>query len=232
MKSSQSAVGAADMVSITTITMSITSITASHGQSSGTTGGGGRARRGESKYLLMDALRDAPKHGYEIIKSLEERSGGQYVPSPGVVYPTLQFLAEAGLVRAEQDGDRRVFHLTETGQSELDAHTDEVALFWSQFAPPTAAAARAEIGFVEEELEYLARAVRGGLRGDPAADLVRRVRQAIEACRNEVRRLVAAASEEVSAPETDGKDNISLWNSTQKATTTMSRGCSRRRTTR
>ena len=156
---------------------------------------GGRARRGESKFLLMDALQESPKHGYEIIKSLEERSGGQYAPSPGVVYPTMQFLAEAGLVRAEQDGDRRVFHLTDEGQRELAAHADEVTEFWSQFAPPTAAAARAEVGFVEEELEYLARAVRGGLRGDPDADLVRRVRQTIENCRNEVRRLIAASEE-------------------------------------
>jgi DNA-binding PadR family transcriptional regulator len=152
---------------------------------------GGRARRGESKYLLMDALQGGPKHGYEIIKSLEERSAGQYAPSPGVVYPTLQFLSEAGLVRAEQDGDRRVFHLTDEGRRELAAHTDEVTEFWSQFAPPTATAARAEIGFVEEELEYLERAVRAGLRGNPTADLVRRVRQAIEGCRGEVRRLIA-----------------------------------------
>lgn len=158
----------------------------------------GRARRGESKFLLMDALQDSPKHGYEIIKSLEERSGGQYAPSPGVVYPTLQFLAEAGLVQAEQDGDRRVFRLTGEGQKELSAHADEVTDFWTQFAPPTAAAARAEVGFVEEELEYLTRAVRGGLRGDPDADLVRRVRQTLENCRSEVRRLLTASKEAAS----------------------------------
>jgi DNA-binding PadR family transcriptional regulator len=155
---------------------------------------GGRARRGESKFLLMDALQDSPKHGYEIIKSLEERSGGQYAPSPGVVYPTMQFLSEAGLVRAEQDGDRRVFRLTDEGRSELAAHTDEVAEFWSQFVQPTAMG-RAEIGFVEEELEYLARAVRSGLRGDADTNLVRRVRQALENCRNEVRRLIAGSEE-------------------------------------
>lgn len=160
-------------------------------------GRGGRARRGESKFLLMDALRDEPKHGYEIIKSLEQRSSGQYSPSPGVVYPTLQFLAEAGLVRAAMDGDRRVFHLTDAGRIELAAHTDDVAEFWSQFAPPSASAARAEFGFVEEELEYLTRTVRGGLRGNPDAARVRGVRQAIENCRNEVRRLIASEAEPV-----------------------------------
>ncbi len=155
----------------------------------------GRARRGESKFLLMDALNEGPKHGYEIIKSLEERSGGQYAPSPGVVYPTLQYLAEAGLVHAEQDSDRRVFHLTDAGRRELAAHTDEVAEFWSQLSPPAAASARAELGFLEEELEYLERAVWGGLRGDPDTELVRRVRQAVENCRSEVRRLLAASEE-------------------------------------
>jgi DNA-binding PadR family transcriptional regulator len=142
----------------------------------------------------MDALREGPKHGYEIIKSLEERSGGQYVPSPGVVYPTLQFLAEAGLVQAEKEGDRRVFRLTDEGHTELDAHTEEVAVFWAQFTLP-AGSVRAEIGFVEEELEYLARAVRGGLRRNPDTELVQRVRQALENCRNEVRRIIAASEE-------------------------------------
>ncbi|MDF5724328.1 MAG: PadR family transcriptional regulator [Rhizonema sp. PD37] len=152
---------------------------------------GGRVRRGESKFLLMDALRDSPKHGYEIIKLLEERSGGQYAPSPGVVYPTLQFIAEAGLIHAEQDGVRRIFRLTDEGQRELAAHTDEVADFWAQFEPPTAPAARAEVGFLEEELEYLTRTIRGGLRGDPDAELVRRIRQSVENCRTEVRSYIA-----------------------------------------
>jgi DNA-binding PadR family transcriptional regulator len=156
---------------------------------------GGRARRGESKYLFMDALQSGPKHGYELIRSLEERSGGQYAPSPGVVYPTLQFLAEAGLVRAEQDGDRRVFHLTDEGQQELVTHAEEVAEFWAQFTQPDTAAARAELSFVEEELEYLERAVRGALRGSPDVERVRRVRQALENCRNEVRRLIATEEE-------------------------------------
>jgi DNA-binding PadR family transcriptional regulator len=144
----------------------------------------------------MDTLRESPKHGYEIIKSLEERSGGQYAPSPGVVYPTLQFLAETGLVEAQQDGERRVFRLTEEGQRELAAHADEIADFWSQFAPPAEGAARAEIAFVEEELDYLARSVRGGLRGNPDTELARRVRHALESCRNEVRRLITESSEE------------------------------------
>lgn len=169
-----------------------------HGDGHGGRGGhhevrGGRARRGEAKYLLMDALRDTPKHGYEIIKSLEERSSGRYTPSPGMIYPTLQFLAEAGLIRAEQSSDRRIYHLTEIGKSELADHAEEVATFWSHFEPsPGSEPARAEAGFLQEELEYLQRAVWGGLRGTDAnnTELIRRVRRAIEDCRNEVRRVI------------------------------------------
>ena len=61
------------------------------------------------RYILLDALRDGPKHGYEIIKTLEERSGGKYVPSPGTVYPTLQYLEDQGLVRATEEADRRIY---------------------------------------------------------------------------------------------------------------------------
>ena len=162
-------------------------------------GPGGRARRGEVKFLLLDALQSGPKHGYEIIKAMEERSGGNWAPSPGTVYPTLQFLEDAGLVRAEQSGDRRVFHLTETGQAEIAAHAEEVTAFWARFAAPAAPAARAETSFVQEELQFLNRTIWGGLHraeGDANVEVLRRIRQAIEGCRNEVRRILAEAGTE------------------------------------
>lgn len=139
---------------------------------------------------MLDALRDGARHGYEIIKSLEERSGGAYTPSPGVVYPTLQMLAEAGLVHGEQDGERRVFTLTASGQEELQSHEAEVAAFWAHFERPEGRA-RAEIRFVEEELEYLIRTVRNVLHSHPEPELVRQVGEALEACRKDVRRLIA-----------------------------------------
>ena len=59
-----------------------------------------RMERGVLRYLILDALADGPKHGYEVIKRLEERTHGEYIPSPGTVYPTLQLLGDQGLVRA------------------------------------------------------------------------------------------------------------------------------------
>ncbi len=144
--------------------------------------------------MLLDALRDGPKHGYEIIKALEERSSGQYAPSPGTVYPTLQYLEDLGLVRSEQAGDRRVYHLTEAGRAALDAHAEEVAAFWSGLkSPDVSAAVQAELGFLRDEIELLVRTVRGGLHSMPDqvdAETIRRLRQAVENCRNEARRIL------------------------------------------
>lgn len=155
----------------------------------------GRARRGEARYILLDVLRDGPKHGYEIIKTLEERSGGQYVPSPGTVYPTLQYLEDQGLVRAEQEAERRVYHLTDAGTIELAAQAAAIADFWAQFDPqPAPSAGQPEIGFLEEELAHLNRIVWSGLRTAIAQNdqtTLRRVRQVIEACQTQVREAIA-----------------------------------------
>lgn len=93
-------------------------------------GGRGRGRRGmfgreELRLLLLSLIAEEPRHGYDLIKVLEERSGGHYAPSPGVIYPSLALLADEGLI-AEQPGtdQRRRFALTPDGGRLL---TDEQA---------------------------------------------------------------------------------------------------------
>ena len=71
--------------------------------------GAGRARRGDIKFLILDVLADAPRHGYDIITALEEKSNGRYRPSPGSVYPTLTMLEEGGSIIGEtSDGKTRL----------------------------------------------------------------------------------------------------------------------------
>jgi len=153
----------------------------------------GRARRGEARYVLLDALRDGPKHGYEIIKALEERSAGRYAPSPGTVYPTMQSLEDQGLVRADQEAERRVYALTEEGRAALEGHAADLADFWGRFAAPAASdAAPPEVGFLRDALDDLARTVWRGLGGQDA-ETVGRVRQAVEQCQNAVREILAAS---------------------------------------
>ncbi len=164
-----------------------------HGGPHGGEGRGGRARRGEARYVLLDALRAGPKHGYEIIKSLEERSGGRYSPSPGTVYPTMQLLQDQGLVRADQDAERRVFSLTEAGLTDLDAHAPEIADFWERFAAASTAD-QPDAGFVREEMESLIRTIRDGLRSSGNQEKARSIRAVLERSRNEIREILASAA--------------------------------------
>src|ERR1700735_4256535 len=77
-----------------------------------------RMRRGDVRGEVLSALVDGPAHGYEVIRRLEERSGGRWRPSPGSIYPTLQMLEDAGLVRASEQDGRRTYTLTDDGRSE------------------------------------------------------------------------------------------------------------------
>ena len=78
------------------------------------------ARRGQIRFLVLEALEAGPKHGYEIMTAIEQTRG--FRPSPGSIYPTLQMLEDAGFVTsAERDG-KRVYTLTESGRQHLDEH--------------------------------------------------------------------------------------------------------------
>lgn len=158
-------------------------------------GGRDRARRGDARTIILDALADGPKHGYEVIKALEERSAGRYVPSPGTVYPTLQYLEDQGLVRSHEEAERRVYQLTEAGQAELETQARHVAAFWERMGgrglPP---ATQHELNFLHEELEHLNRIVRSALRpivAEDQTDTIRRVRAAVEECQAKVRQIIA-----------------------------------------
>jgi DNA-binding PadR family transcriptional regulator len=83
-------------------------------------GGARRARRGDVRTALLSLLEDKPMHGYDLIRELEQRSGGMWRPSPGSVYPTLQMLEEEGLVSSEEQDGKRVFSLTDAGRTELE----------------------------------------------------------------------------------------------------------------
>lgn len=78
---------------------------------------GPRARRGDVRTAILRLLAEQPMHGYQIIQELSDRSAGAWNPSAGSVYPTLQMLADEGLVDAEQTGGKKVYHLTESGRA-------------------------------------------------------------------------------------------------------------------
>jgi DNA-binding PadR family transcriptional regulator len=76
---------------------------------------------GDLRVVVLALLGDQPRHGYDLIKELEERTGGAYRPSPGVVYPTLSLLEDEGLIRpAAGETGRKLFELTDEGKAELE----------------------------------------------------------------------------------------------------------------
>src|SRR5450631_2705224 len=91
--------------------------------------GGGMGSRGfgmgrklasvDLQLLILGLLAEKPRHGYEIIKALDERSKGFYVPSPGMVYPALTYLEEIGHATVEAVGTRKLYHITASGTEHL-----------------------------------------------------------------------------------------------------------------
>jgi DNA-binding PadR family transcriptional regulator len=79
---------------------------------------GRRMRRGDIRTALLAVLSEGPGHGYDVIQTLEEKSGGIWKPSPGSVYPTLQLLEDEGLVRSSERDGKRVYEITPAGRAE------------------------------------------------------------------------------------------------------------------
>jgi DNA-binding PadR family transcriptional regulator len=83
--------------------------------------------------LILGLLAEKPCYGYEIIKTLEERSKGFYIPSPGMVYPALTYLEEIGRATVEADGARKLYRITASGQEHLEANRGTAEALFTQF---------------------------------------------------------------------------------------------------
>jgi DNA-binding PadR family transcriptional regulator len=119
-------------------------------------GGGARARRGDVRSAILALLHERPMHGYQVIQELAERTGGEWRPSPGSVYPTLQLLEESGLIAGEDIDGKRIFSLTDEGRTVLEKRGDA--------APPWAAFGTASGGLFHELKEAFAQLGSAGMQ--------------------------------------------------------------------
>jgi DNA-binding PadR family transcriptional regulator len=85
---------------------------------------------GEVRIAILSLLSEGPKHGYELMKALESRSGGSYRVSAGTMYPTLAQLEDEGMIVSEQKDGRRVYQLTESGKKELEGEKETADRIW------------------------------------------------------------------------------------------------------
>ncbi len=96
---------------------------------------GGRSRffeSGEVRLAVLSLLSEGPKHGYQLMKEMRERSNGAYRASAGSVYPTLQQLEDEELIESDSPSGRRVYHLTKTGEKELKKEAPLVREIWER----------------------------------------------------------------------------------------------------
>jgi DNA-binding PadR family transcriptional regulator len=131
-----------------------------HGRGEGDEGRGGRRRRvfdsGELRLVLLKLIADQPRHGYELIRAIEDLTGGSYVPSPGMVYPTLTLLQDMGHIEeAISDGARKQFTVTAEGSEHLATRRPEVEALFARLAALASARKRTDGGPIRRAMENL-----------------------------------------------------------------------------
>jgi len=141
---------------------------------------------GEVRLALLSLLESTPKHGYQLIKDLEERSGGLYRASAGTVYPTLQQLEDEGLVSSEAKDGKRVYTLTEAGWAELGREEERVKRIWrrteawGEWAPMGGPETMVVGASIARLIGATMKAVRRGTDPEKVCDTLDRTRQEID----------------------------------------------------
>ena len=156
---------------------------------------GGRARRmfdgGELRLVLLKLIADEPRHGYDLIRRIEELTGGAYAPSPGVVYPTLTLLDEMGQIEEQRsEGAKKRFAVTEAGRAELAAKQAEVDALIARLTELGAHRHRSERSPVRRAMGNLREAVANRVgRGDFSDDTLHDIAALIDEVAQKVERL-------------------------------------------
>ena len=120
--------GLGDLADLFTVRLRARRLRVPDGVAAATSSGAGNQmfESGEVKFVILRLLKEKPRHGYEIIKALEERLAGCYTPSAGTVYPTLQLLEDQGYVRVVEEGGKKVYHITPEGEAFLEENKDAI----------------------------------------------------------------------------------------------------------
>src|SRR6185312_2374277 len=153
-------------------------------------GGGGRGRhgrvfdQGDLRLVLLKLIAEKPRHGYELIKAVEEAVGGAYAPSPGVVYPTLTLLEDMGYARvqAEAEGGKKLYAITPEGEAYLAEQKDAVDALFARMADVASANRGRNAPQIIRAMQNLNTALRYRLgRGPLTDDQVQAIAAALDA---------------------------------------------------
>ncbi len=147
---------------------------------------------GEVKYVILRLLKEKPRHGYEVIKALEEKMGGWYTPSAGTIYPTLQLLEDQGYVRAEEAEGKKVYHITPEGEAFLEEHRDTLDEILERVRGAVRGFAGGAMGELSETFARLARlSFREAWRAGPDDPRVQRILEILKQAARDIEAAVA-----------------------------------------
>ncbi|MBO9575436.1 MAG: PadR family transcriptional regulator [Sphingobium sp.] len=147
---------------------------------------------GELRLVLLKLIEDGPRHGYDLIRAVEEMTGGVYAPSPGIVYPTLTMLADMELIaEQESEGARKVFEITEAGREHLAEREEEVDGLMARLNGVGAMRHRASRGPVRRATQNLKAAIhsRMGAGGDENGELSHQIADILDEAARKIERL-------------------------------------------
>jgi DNA-binding PadR family transcriptional regulator len=147
---------------------------------------------GDVKYVILRLLRDKPRHGYEIMKALEEKMAGWYTPSAGTVYPTLQLLEDQGYVRVVEEEGKKVYHITAEGERFLEEHKGTLDDIMDRVRDALRGIAGGSMGEINQVFARLASvAYRTAWRGDE--ERARRIIEILRRAADDIERAGSAA---------------------------------------
>ncbi len=157
-------------------------------------GGGQRGRmfeQGDLKLVILRLLEEKPRHGYDVIKEIEERFGGTYAPSPGTVYPTLTMLEDMGYAKGTvEEGGKKIYAITEEGRKHLAENSQTVDSIFERMARFVEGLFDAPMNDVHEGMRRVARAAYStATRNLRDAQKLRQVREILDRATREIEEL-------------------------------------------
>ena len=150
-----------------------------------------RVERGEVKYLILDSIEKKARHGYEIIQTIEKCSGGNYRPSAGTIYPTLQMLEEMGFTKVIEQEGRKCYEITPEGISELEENREIVEDAYERLAVSENWFEEFDFQSMAKNFRSMGRAFRSGLRkGNIGSKEIKEIKKTIEEALAQIHKIV------------------------------------------
>lgn len=158
--------------------------------------------QGDLKYVILKLLDEKPRHGYDVIKELEEKSCGAYAPSAGTVYPTLQLLEDLGYASVTpEEGGKKIYSITDAGRTYLEQNKSAVEDVFERLADVGASIVSDAVMDINRAFRDVAAATYGSVRAyHKDGELAGRVREILERTAAELRAATGKDQGKANAP--------------------------------